>query len=124
MSQEQRFFERYDVDFQVHFWEGHNGNKNKLASTGTCRNCSLGGIYFTTDTLLQINKLITIQFDISIDEETIETIQVQSIIAWVKDWTEPRGIGLKFINFTGSQKEKYDKWINTLKTERTDIEER
>lgn len=79
---------------------------------GGLENLSLGGIFIVTDHVIPIGQAVEMELRLETDPYPI---QASGIVRWERTVFEPVGIGVQFLDFAGSGRERLSRWLDRMR---------
>ena len=113
ISMERRKYLRAVTDVFVQFCEKSAGRPNQQPHEGLVENCSAKGMYISTGHPSPRGSLITLKFCESATKALIPG-QVCATVRWVRYLTDPKGMGVEFLEFEGVDERDFKEWITSL----------
>ena len=85
--------------------------------SGLATDCSLGGMFISTELPLSPGNFINLEFRLKSKPEDSPTIKARAVVRWIRQWNKPRGMGIEFIEFHELGKKNYTNWMAELTEE-------
>lgn len=76
---------------------------------GVVENCSLSGMFISSETVFPEGSVITIQFSLE-----SETIRARVVVRWTQRSLQHSGMGVEFIIFDGIGYHEFRRWVKRL----------
>lgn len=108
MAQERRQHDRSPAKITVNF---STESDQKAIRRGVVENSSTGGMYITTDHPVPRGTTVLLRFQPQIGDNSIQNIQIHAVVRWVRQVTNPHGMGVEFIEFTGITEHAFNAWL-------------
>lgn len=78
------------------------------------RNVSLGGLFVDADHPPPVGTLVKLELRLTSGDDEPETILVSGLVRWRQRWSQPRGMGIEFIDFEGLGERDFKEWLETV----------
>ena len=113
-NEERRMSQRTTMDIVVRFSEDSGEITHRTYQEGIIENYSAGGMYITTDAPLARGKVALLTFRLKSQQNAPLPIQVRVTVRWVRQVSNPRGMGVEFLDFEGIDESDFKTWITNL----------
>ncbi len=80
---------------------------------GIAKDYGMGGIFLATDNPMDKGTVISLDF-LFLDKGTEVTVQAKAIVRWTQRFRKPKGMGVKFYDFTGLDGIDIEKYLEKL----------
>jgi c-di-GMP-binding flagellar brake protein YcgR len=111
---EKRKYHRTVTEVFVQFFEESDENMNHQYQEGVVENCSAGGMYISTDHPCPRGSTIILKFRLESRIKDLLPIKVRAAVRWTRHVTNPKGMGIEFLEFEGIDKRDFQEWITSL----------
>ncbi|MEN8188424.1 MAG: PilZ domain-containing protein [Thermodesulfobacteriota bacterium] len=114
MFEDKRKFKRVATNVLVRFNEQKVEDKEtRQYLQGVADNCSLGGMFLSTDCLMPKGTVLNLSF-MCIDDGNEVHIEAKAIVRWVQRIRKPKGLGLEFFEFSGLGERDFSECLEKL----------
>ena len=79
------------------------------------RNVSLGGLFVEADPPPPVGTLVRLELRLDPKDPDAEAVLATALVRWRQRWSQPRGMGLEFIDFEGLGETDLAKWLGALR---------
>ncbi len=113
-SQNRRNYSRISSEVAVR-WAGAAVEKPLRDYLGeVASNVSVGGLFIDADTPPPVGTVIKLELRLAPGEGDSEGLRATAIVRWRRRWTQPRGMGVQFIDFEGLGEKDLKEWLETV----------
>ena len=115
MKAERRQYTRAATEVIVQFFEDSpEKNEQSIHSEGIVENFSAGGMYISTEHPPSRGSSVILKFRIKANPKALLPIQVRAVVRWVRQVTNPKGMGVEFVEFEGIDERDFEEWLSSL----------
>jgi hypothetical protein len=114
MTEERRQHTRIATNVSVHFQKEQLDRKLRKQLIGIAENCSLGGMYVSTDDIFPEGSVLTLEFEIESEDSSPSIVEARAVVRWSRRWGSPKGMGLEFVEFAGPGGSSFADWMASL----------
>lgn len=112
LDEERRSFRRLAAGVRVRFREMHLRRQERQYLKGLAEDVSLGGMFLATRHTYVEGTTIELEFHPS--DETGAPVCAKAVVVWRSRWREPRGMGVRFVEFAALGARRLESWIDTV----------
>ncbi|HVS00006.1 MAG TPA: PilZ domain-containing protein [Thermoanaerobaculia bacterium] len=113
-TDELREYRRIAAGVQVVYRAQRLRRSEQLYLTGVADNVSLGGMFIATRHTFTPGTLITLEFHTSSVLDDGPPVLARALVCWRRRWRQPRGMGVRFVDFEGLGQRHLDGWFQTV----------
>lgn len=115
-TDEWREYRRIAAGVQV-VYRGHRLRRTEqFYLSGVADNVSLGGMFVAARHTFKPGTLITLEFHTPRDLEDGPPVRARALVCWRRRWRQPRGMGVRFVDFEGLGQRRLETWLQTVLT--------
>jgi hypothetical protein len=114
MFKEKRKNVRIGTNVSVRFEKEQLDRKSRKQLVGIAENCSLGGMYLSSDEVFPEGSVLTLEFEVESHNSGTSIIEARAVVRWSSRWGSPKGMGLEFIEFAGPGGSSFADWMAVL----------
>ncbi len=111
-SEERRAFRRLAAGVRVRYQELHLRRPEREYLRGVAEDVSLGGMFLATRHTVPVGRTIELEFHPRGEEGA--PVRARAVVCWRRRWREPRGMGLRFVEFAALGARRLESWIDTI----------
>lgn len=111
-TEERRIFRRLAAGVRVRYQEVHLRRPEREYLRGVAEDVSLGGMFLATRHTFAAGRTIEIEFHPRGEEGS--PVRAKAVVCWRRRWREPRGMGLRFVEFAALGARRLESWIDTI----------
>ncbi len=78
-------------------------------------NVSLGGLFVEADPPPPVGTLVRLELRLDPTDPDAEAVLATALVRWRQRWSQPRGMGLEFLEFEGLGESDLAKWLDALR---------
>ena len=115
MSSEKRVHRRAATNVFVQFFQESDGhNTRQQYREGMVKNFSMGGMYIATEHPFPRESIVIVKFRLESRTKPLLPIQLRAVVRWVRQVTNPKGMGIEFLEFEGIDEGDFREWMTSL----------
>jgi c-di-GMP-binding flagellar brake protein YcgR len=114
MFKERRKHVRIATNISIRFYKEDLDRKSRKKLSGIAENCSLGGMYLSTEDTFPEGSVLSLEFEIDSEESGPTVVKARAVVRWSRRWSAPRGMGLEFVEFEGPGNRSFAEWMAVL----------
>lgn len=111
-SDERRAFRRLAAGVRVRYQEMRLRRPEREYLRGVAEDVSLGGMFLATRHTVPTGRTIELEFHPRGEEGA--PVRAKAVVCWRRRWREPRGMGLRFVEFAALGGRRLESWIDTV----------
>ncbi len=111
-SDERRAFRRLAAGVRVRYQEMRLRRPEREYLRGVAEDVSLGGMFLATRHTVPAGRTIELEFHPRGEEGA--PVRAKAVVCWRRRWREPRGMGLRFVEFAALGGRRLESWIDTV----------
>lgn len=112
-DEERRGFRRLAAGVRVRFHELSLRQRDRDYLRGVAEDVSLGGLFIATSYTFPVGTAISLEFHTS-GEAGGAPVRAKAVVCWRRRWRQPRGMGLRFVEFEFLGQRRLESWITTV----------
>lgn len=115
ISEKRKVLREVTEAVSVQFFDESEQRGSQRPHTGLIENCSVGGMYITTENPSSRGKVVTLTFQA--DSEKFRSrfpFEVRATVRWVRQVTNPKGMGVEFLECSGITEREFKERIVAL----------
>jgi uncharacterized protein (TIGR02266 family) len=112
-TEERRAFRRLAAGVRVRYQELRLRRPERDYLRGVAEDISLGGMFLATRHTYPVGRTIELELHPR-GEEGGAPVRAKAVVCWRRRWREPRGMGLRFVEFVGLGARRLESWIDTV----------
>ncbi len=114
-DEERRDFRRLAAGIRVRFHELSLRQRDREYLRGVAEDVSLGGLFIATSHTFPVGTAISLEFHTR-GEAGGAPVRAKAVVCWRRRWRQPRGMGLRFVEFESLGQRRLESWITTVLT--------
>jgi uncharacterized protein (TIGR02266 family) len=111
-TEERRAFRRLAAGVRVRFQEMRLRRTECEYLRGVAEDVSFGGMFLATRHTFPVGRTIELEFHPRGEEGA--PVRARAVVCWRRRWREPRGMGLRFVEFASLGARRLELWIDTI----------
>ena len=111
-NQEQRAFRRLAAGVRVRYHEVCLRRPEREYLKGIADDVSLGGLFLASRHTFPEGTTIELEFHPR--DEPGAPVRAKAVVCWRRRWREPRGMGVRFVEFAALGARRLEAWIDTV----------
>jgi uncharacterized protein (TIGR02266 family) len=111
-TEERRAFRRLAAGVRVRYQEVRLRRPEREYLRGVAADVSLGGMFLATRHTFPAGRTIELEFHPRGEEGA--PVRAKAVVCWRRRWREPRGMGLRFVEFAALGARRLESWIDTV----------
>lgn len=111
-DEERRIFRRLATGVRVRYQEVHLRRPERQYLKAVAEDVSLGGMFLATRHTYPEGTTIELEFHPR--DETGPPVRAKAVVCWRHLWREPRGMGVRFVEFAALGARRLELWIDTV----------
>jgi uncharacterized protein (TIGR02266 family) len=112
LDEERRSFRRLAAGVRVRFREVHLRRPERQYLRALAEDVSLGGMFLATRHTYAEGTTVELEFHPR--DETAAPVCAKAVVCWRSRWREPRGMGIRFVEFAALGARRLESWIDTV----------
>jgi uncharacterized protein (TIGR02266 family) len=112
-TEEQRSFRRLAAGVRVRYQEVQMRRPEREYLKGIAEDISLGGMFLATRQTFREGTAIELEFYLR--NEGRPPVRGKAVVCWRRRWSEPRGMGVRFVEFALGEC-RLESWLETVLT--------
>jgi uncharacterized protein (TIGR02266 family) len=113
-NEELRAFRRLAAGVRVRYQEVCLRRPEREYLKAVAEDVSLGGMFLATRHTLPEGRTIELEFHPR--DEAGAPVRAKAVVCWRRRWSEPRGMGVRFVEFASLGARRLESWIDTVLT--------
>jgi len=114
MHEDKRKHPHIAINTFVRFWAESDDPMFTRHYKGVVKNYSEGGLCILTDHPLFKGCLITMELPIQSERHGLAIVELRGRVRWVRQFEGRRGMGVEFLEFSGSTNRDFAAWMTNL----------
>jgi uncharacterized protein (TIGR02266 family) len=111
-TEERRAFRHLAGGVRVRYQEVRLRRPEREYLRGVAEDVSLGGLFLATRHTFPAGRTIELEFHPRGEEGA--PVRARAVVCWRRRWREPRGMGLRFVEFAALGARRLESWIDTV----------
>jgi uncharacterized protein (TIGR02266 family) len=112
LDEERRSFRRLAAGVRVRFREVHLRRPERQYLRALAEDVSLGGMFLTAHHTYPEGTTVELEFHPP--DEIGAPVRAKAVVCWRSRWREPRGMGVRFVEFAALGARRLESWIDTV----------
>ncbi len=112
MAEERRIFRRLAAGVRVRYQEMCLRRPERQYLKAVAEDVSLGGMFLATPHPFPEGTTVELEFHPR--DEAGMPVRAKAVVCWRRRWREPRGMGVRFVEFTALGARRLESWIDTV----------
>jgi uncharacterized protein (TIGR02266 family) len=112
LEEERRAFRRLAVGVRVRYQEVRLRRPEREYLKAVAEDVSLGGMFLSTRHMFPEGTAIEVEFRPC--DEAGAPVRAKAVVCWRRRWREPRGMGVRFVEFVSLGERRLESWIDTV----------
>jgi uncharacterized protein (TIGR02266 family) len=112
LEEERRAFRRLAAGVRVRYQEVRLRRPEREYLRAVAEDVSLGGMFLTTRHTFPEGAAIEVEFRPR--DEAGAPVRAKAVVCWRRRWREPRGMGVRFVEFVSLGERRLESWIDTV----------
>jgi uncharacterized protein (TIGR02266 family) len=112
VDEERRTFRRLAAGVHVRYQEVHLRRPERQYLKAVAEDVSLGGMFLGTRHTYPEGTTIELEFHPR--DEAATPVRAKAVVCWRRRWREPRGMGIRFVEFAALGARRLESWIDTV----------
>ncbi len=112
-GEERRQFRRLAAGARVRYHVPELGRSEREYLRGIVEDVSLGGMFIATRQPLPVGTPIVLELHARGDAGS-EPVRARAVVCWRRRWRQPRGMGVRFVEFEYLGQRRLETWLDTL----------
>jgi uncharacterized protein (TIGR02266 family) len=113
-DEELRAFRRLAAGVRVRYQEVQLRRPEREYLKAVAEDVSLGGMFLATRHTFPEGRTIELEFHPR--GEGGAPVRAKAVVCWRRRWSEPRGMGIRFVEFAALGARRLESWIDTVLT--------
>jgi uncharacterized protein (TIGR02266 family) len=109
-----RAFRRLAAGVRVRYQEVHLRRTEREYLKAVAEDVSLGGMFLATRHTFPEGRTLELEFHPR--DESGAPVRAKAVVCWRRCWSEPRGMGVRFVEFASLGARRLESWIDTVLT--------
>jgi uncharacterized protein (TIGR02266 family) len=111
-EEERRTFRRLAAGVRVRYQEVRLRRPEREYLKAVAEDVSLGGMFLATPHTFREGATIEVEFRPR--DESGAPVRAKAVVCWRRRWREPRGMGVRFVEFVSLGERRLESWIDTV----------
>jgi uncharacterized protein (TIGR02266 family) len=111
-NDERRLFRRLAAGVRVSYHGIDLRRQEREYLRALAEDVSLGGMFIATRHTLPVGATIELEFHPR--DEQGRPVRAKAVVCWRRRWRQPRGMGIRFVEFAALGARRLESWINTV----------
>jgi uncharacterized protein (TIGR02266 family) len=111
-TEEQRAFRRLTAGMRVRYQQVRLRRPDREYLKSVADNVSLGGMFLATRHTFREGTALEVEFHPG--GEGGAPVRAKAVVCWRRRWSEPRGMGVRFVEFSALGARRLEAWIDTV----------
>jgi uncharacterized protein (TIGR02266 family) len=112
MDEERRSFRRLAAGVRVRYREVHLRRPERQYLKALAEDVSLGGMFLATRHTYPEGTTMELEFHPR--DEAGSPVYAKAVVCWRRRWREPRGMGVRFVEFAALGARRLESWIDIV----------